>query len=517
MGRAEYITFAQVKTNVLNEQQATHQQRAAPPTTRAPTSSSTSKQTLNELVPPEPFVPAATAEFPLPPSKGLQFPLPPPRGLLLLERLLLHKTNGQANNEHRSDGVVEGKLELLSTAIMDGWMSGLGVPQRPSTDALRQLLSDYTKLVYSTELQHLKDIAATLATKEADDIPQVAQLRSVSAPRLHLKLHLEFHQNHNNEQSSLHPKPIEPPAKPTEPPQKLRATYDGLTMGGGEMGGRNEQKTNEHPKLALTFAVYAASRDCTKALRGSSHKAVDKGRPVAICDSGSLEHMVVKPGCAKEGRAGSAPDPPLLGISPGSLSAGMPSASKNIREKLSAKSGSGFASPSAKGTAPEQHFARRGMRTTMIHRDPSKTEHEEGDSQWSDAERQLFTEAVAKFGKEFKSIADHVGSKTQTQCKTFFSKTRKRFKLDELVEQSQESAQLDSVPGGAALKIESTGDEKLENLGQLPDPVSGETSGGPGQESKVPGDQFKLDMAVADGLMLLGQALEGRGRNGGPQ
>ncbi|CAM6083934.1 unnamed protein product [Calypogeia fissa] len=77
-----------------------------------------------------------------------------------------------------SDGVVEGQLELLSTAIMDGWMSGLGVPQRPSTDALGQLLSDYTKLVYSTELQHLKDIAATLATEEADDIPQVAQLRS---------------------------------------------------------------------------------------------------------------------------------------------------------------------------------------------------------------------------------------------------------------------------------------------------------------------------------------------------
>ncbi len=49
-----------------------------------------------------------------------------------------------------------GHLELLSTAILDGWMSGLGVAQRPSTDALGQLLSDYTKLVYTRQLQHLK-------------------------------------------------------------------------------------------------------------------------------------------------------------------------------------------------------------------------------------------------------------------------------------------------------------------------------------------------------------------------
>lgn len=71
-----------------------------------------------------------------------------------------------------------GQLELLSTAIMDGWMSGLGVPQRPSTDALGQLLSDYAKRVYTSQLQHLKDVAATLATEEADDLNQVSKLRS---------------------------------------------------------------------------------------------------------------------------------------------------------------------------------------------------------------------------------------------------------------------------------------------------------------------------------------------------
>lgn len=58
-------------------------------------------------------------------------------------------------------------------------------------------------------------------------------------------------------------------------------------------------------------------------------------------------------------------------------------------------------------------------------------------SQWTDEERELFTSAVATHGKDFRLIAAHVGSKSQSQCKSFFSKTRKRLGLDELVEQFQ--------------------------------------------------------------------------------
>lgn len=53
-------------------------------------------------------------------------------------------------------GGTTGQLELLSTAIMDGWMAGLGAAQPPSTDALGQLLAEYTKRVYTSQLQHLK-------------------------------------------------------------------------------------------------------------------------------------------------------------------------------------------------------------------------------------------------------------------------------------------------------------------------------------------------------------------------
>lgn len=59
------------------------------------------------------------------------------------------------------------------------------------------------------------------------------------------------------------------------------------------------------------------------------------------------------------------------------------------------------------------------------------------DSEWTDAERELFTSAVAAYGKNFRIIASHVSTKSQSQCKLFFSKTRKRLCLDELVEQFQ--------------------------------------------------------------------------------
>ncbi|KAL9259705.1 Kinesin-like protein [Drosera capensis] len=71
-----------------------------------------------------------------------------------------------------------GQLELLSTAIMDGWMAGLGCAMPPTTDALGHLLSEYTKRVYNSQLHHLKDIAGTLAMELAEDAAQVAKLRS---------------------------------------------------------------------------------------------------------------------------------------------------------------------------------------------------------------------------------------------------------------------------------------------------------------------------------------------------
>ncbi|CAL0311857.1 unnamed protein product [Lupinus luteus] len=71
-----------------------------------------------------------------------------------------------------------GQLELISTAIMDGWMAGLGAALPPQTDALGQLLFEYSKRIYTSQLKHLKDIAGTLSTEDTDNAAQVAKLRS---------------------------------------------------------------------------------------------------------------------------------------------------------------------------------------------------------------------------------------------------------------------------------------------------------------------------------------------------
>ncbi|KAG5001615.1 hypothetical protein JHK87_022687 [Glycine soja] len=91
-----------------------------------------------------------------------------------------------------ASGGSTGQLELLSTAIMDGWMAGLGAALPPHTDALGQLLFEYSKRVYTSQLQHLKDIAGTLATEEAEDAAQVAKLRSALESVDHKRRKLEF-------------------------------------------------------------------------------------------------------------------------------------------------------------------------------------------------------------------------------------------------------------------------------------------------------------------------------------
>ncbi|KAM7264943.1 hypothetical protein ACFE04_002626 [Oxalis oulophora] len=53
------------------------------------------------------------------------------------------------------DDTSMGQLELISTAIMDGWMAGLGATLPPNTDAFGQLLTDYTN-------QILRQSSATL-------------------------------------------------------------------------------------------------------------------------------------------------------------------------------------------------------------------------------------------------------------------------------------------------------------------------------------------------------------------
>ena len=86
----------------------------------------------------------------------------------------------------------------------------------------------------------------------------------------------------------------------------------------------------------------------------------------------------------------------------------------------------------------------------------------QADAQWTDRERELFTEAVAMFGKDFQKIADHVSTKNLGQCKSFFSKTRKRLGLDHLVEKYQ--AKLKSSAEAAVMKDSDCVDVQMEEV-----------------------------------------------------
>ncbi|KAE9617497.1 putative transcription factor MYB/SANT family [Lupinus albus] len=49
---------------------------------------------------------------------------------------------------------------------------------------------------------------------------------------------------------------------------------------------------------------------------------------------------------------------------------------------------------------------------------------------WTDEEKALFLQAVSSFGKDYAMIAQYVGTRSQSQCKVFFSKARKCLGLD---------------------------------------------------------------------------------------
>ena len=57
-----------------------------------------------------------------------------------------------------SVGGMIGQLEPLLIAIMEGWTARLGVAITPSTIAFGQLLYEYLKRVYASQLLHLQDI-----------------------------------------------------------------------------------------------------------------------------------------------------------------------------------------------------------------------------------------------------------------------------------------------------------------------------------------------------------------------
>ncbi|KAG0513452.1 hypothetical protein BDA96_10G103400 [Sorghum bicolor] len=155
-------------------------------------------------------------------------------------------------------GGAAGQLELLSTAIMDGWMAGLGTAQPPTTDALGQLLSEYTKRVYTSQLQHLKDIAGTLATEEADDPAHVSKLRSALESVDHKRRKIM---------------------------QQMRTDTALLTKEEGGSPIRNPPTAAEDARLASLISLDNILKQVKEVMRQSSTRPMRKSKRKALLDS----------------------------------------------------------------------------------------------------------------------------------------------------------------------------------------------------------------------------------------
>ncbi|KAL8143465.1 hypothetical protein V2J09_016497 [Rumex salicifolius] len=155
-------------------------------------------------------------------------------------------------------GGAAGQLELLSTAIMDGWMAGLGAAQPPSTDALGQLLSEYTKLVYTSQLQHLKDIAGTLAMEAAEDSAQVAKLRSALESVDHKRRKIL---------------------------QQMRSDAPLLALENGTLPIQNPSTAAEDARLASLISLDGILKQVKEIMRQSSVHTVSRSKKKALLES----------------------------------------------------------------------------------------------------------------------------------------------------------------------------------------------------------------------------------------
>lgn len=74
-------------------------------------------------------------------------------------------------------------------------------------------------------------------------------------------------------------------------------------------------------------------------------------------------------------------------------------------------------------------------------------------SRWTTDEQLLAVQAIRRYGKDFGAIAEVIGNKTLTQVKTFFVSYRRRFNLEEVLQEWE--AEQDGAPG-APVPMEET-------------------------------------------------------------
>ncbi|KAJ8968315.1 hypothetical protein NQ317_007565 [Molorchus minor] len=66
---------------------------------------------------------------------------------------------------------------------------------------------------------------------------------------------------------------------------------------------------------------------------------------------------------------------------------------------------------------------------------PSNESNSRFNARWTNEELLLAVQGVRKYGKDFKSIAEVIGNKTENHVRTFFVNYRKRYNLDTILKE----------------------------------------------------------------------------------
>eukprot|EP01113_Clastostelium_recurvatum_P024352 TRINITY_DN2908_c0_g1_i5.p1 TRINITY_DN2908_c0_g1~~TRINITY_DN2908_c0_g1_i5.p1 ORF type:complete len:1815 (-),score=266.53 TRINITY_DN2908_c0_g1_i5:405-5849(-) len=88
---------------------------------------------------------------------------------------------------------------------------------------------------------------------------------------------------------------------------------------------------------------------------------------------------------------------------------------------------------------------------------------------WTDTEKDQFLVAIRAHGRDFKSIAEQVGTRTISQCKNYYHSNKKKLQLDNIIEQRERRAS--AMEGGEPDEVT---------------PAESDTKGGAAQEKEKP-------------------------------
>lgn len=78
--------------------------------------------------------------------------------------------------------------------------------------------------------------------------------------------------------------------------------------------------------------------------------------------------------------------------------------------------------------------AKNSNRAASVHR-PGAITANRISARWSNDEYQLAIQGMRKYGKDFQSIAEIIGTKNESQVNQFFTNYRKKYNLDEIIKE----------------------------------------------------------------------------------